>query len=103
MGAGPPEVDTPRYGYCYPYPENSLSSSFLTVGSLMVCPASFLVLSSTKPELLCRPKFQTQDLCLYRAVTESAELDFEVRSMAVPYGWLSVFVMVGVNLRDSVR
>jgi len=37
------------------------------------------------------------------AVTESAESDFEVRGMAVPYGWLSMFVMVGVNLRDPVR
>jgi len=23
--------------------------------------------------------------------------------MAVPYGWLSMFVVVGVNLRNSVR
>ena len=38
-----------------------------------------------------------------RAVTESTELDYEGRGMAVPYGWLSVFVMVGVNLRNSVR
>ena len=45
----------------------------------------------------------TRDFCLRRAVTESAELDYEGRGMAVPYGWLSVFVMVGVNLRDSVR
>jgi hypothetical protein len=41
--------------------------------------------------------------CLSRAVTESAELDYEGRGMVVPYGWLSVFVMVGVNLRNSVR
>ena len=40
---------------------------------------------------------------LRRAVTESAELDYEGRGMAVPYGWLSVFVMVGVNLGNSVR
>jgi len=29
-------------------------------------------------------------------------LDFEVRGMAVLYGWLSMFVMVGVNLSNSV-
>ena len=48
-------------------------------------------------------KISNQRSLPLQAVTESAELDFEVRSMAVPYGWLSVFVMVGVNLRDSVR
>ena len=46
---------------------------------------------------------RTNDLCLRKAVTESAELDREVRGMAVPYGWLSMFVMVGVDLRNSVR
>jgi len=29
-------------------------------------------------------------------------LDYEGRGMAVPYDWLSVFVMVGVNLSNSV-
>jgi len=46
---------------------------------------------------------RAHDLCLRRAVTESAELDYEERGIAVPHGWLSMFVMVGVNLRNSVR
>ena len=46
---------------------------------------------------------RTHDLCLRRAVTESAELDYEEGGIAVPYSWLSIFVMLGVNLRDSVR
>ena len=34
---------------------------------------------------------------------ESAELDYEERGIAVRYSGLSIFVMLGVNLRDSVR